>query len=154
MCLLNRCGLWSVMYLSSNGIVVAFDRSCICLLMESLFPLNTWPITGHNDLTSTQIHDRSQATTVQRAHKYMTDHRQQRFNKHTNTWPITGHKDSKSTQIHDWLQDRCGLWSVMYLSSNGIVVAFDRSCICLLMESLFRPITGNNDSTSTQIHDR
>ena len=38
-CLLNRCGLLSVMYLSSNGIVVACDRSCICLLMESLLPL-------------------------------------------------------------------------------------------------------------------
>ena len=39
-CLLNRCGLLSVMYLSANGIVVAsFDRSCICLLMESLLPV-------------------------------------------------------------------------------------------------------------------
>ena len=36
MCLLNRCGLLSVMYLSSNGIVVACDRSCICVLVELL----------------------------------------------------------------------------------------------------------------------
>ena len=61
---------------------------------------NTWPITGHNDSTSTQIHDRSQATTIQQSHKCMSDHRPQRFNNHTNTWPITGH-DSTSTQIHD-----------------------------------------------------
>jgi hypothetical protein len=53
---------------------------------------NTWPLTchndststqkydtGHNDLTSTQIHDRSQATTIKQAHKYMTNHRPQRF---------------------------------------------------------------------------
>ena len=39
MCLLNRCGLLSVMYLSSNGIVVACDRSCICVLAESLCPV-------------------------------------------------------------------------------------------------------------------
>ena len=38
-CLLNRCGLLSVMYLSANGIVVVCDRSCICLLMESLLPV-------------------------------------------------------------------------------------------------------------------
>ena len=41
-CFLNRCGLLSVMYLSSNGIVVACDRSCICVLVESL-----WPVIGH-----------------------------------------------------------------------------------------------------------
>ena len=38
-CLLNRCGLLSVMYLSANGIVVACDRSCICVLVESLLPV-------------------------------------------------------------------------------------------------------------------
>ena len=42
MCLLNRCGLLSVMYLSSNGIVVASDRSCISVLVESL-----WSVNGH-----------------------------------------------------------------------------------------------------------
>ena len=41
-CLLNRCGLLSVMYFSANGIVVACGRSCICLLMES-----TLPVIGH-----------------------------------------------------------------------------------------------------------
>ena len=41
-CLLNHCGLLSVMYLSANGIVVACDRSCICLLVELL-----WPVIGH-----------------------------------------------------------------------------------------------------------
>ena len=39
-CLLNRCGQLSVMYLSAyNGIVVACDRSCICGLVESLLPV-------------------------------------------------------------------------------------------------------------------
>jgi hypothetical protein len=38
-CLLIRCGLLSVMYLSANGIVVACDRSCICVLVESLLPV-------------------------------------------------------------------------------------------------------------------
>ena len=38
-CLLNRCGLLSVMYLSANGIVVDCDRSCICVLVESLLPV-------------------------------------------------------------------------------------------------------------------
>jgi hypothetical protein len=38
-CLLNRCGMLTVMYLSSNGIVVACDRSCICVLVESLLPV-------------------------------------------------------------------------------------------------------------------
>ena len=38
-CLLNRCGLLSIMYLSANGIVVACDRSCICVLVESLLPV-------------------------------------------------------------------------------------------------------------------
>jgi 3,4-dihydroxy-2-butanone 4-phosphate synthase len=127
---LNRCCLCSVMYLCACWIVVACDRSCICVLVESLLPLiahvfvcllnrccaqkyktvhrqqrfkkhtNTWPITGNNDSTSRKIHDCSQATTIQQAHKYMSDQRQQRFNKHTNTWPITGHNDSTSTQIH------------------------------------------------------
>ena len=36
LCLLNHCGLLSVMYLSANGIVVACDRSCIFVLVESL----------------------------------------------------------------------------------------------------------------------
>ena len=31
-----------VMYLSVSGIVVASDRSCICVLVESL-----WPVVGH-----------------------------------------------------------------------------------------------------------
>ena len=38
-CLLNRCGLLSVMYLSANGIVVDCDRSCISVLVESLLPV-------------------------------------------------------------------------------------------------------------------
>ena len=38
-CLLNRCGLLSLMYLSAIGIVVASDRSCICVLVESLLPV-------------------------------------------------------------------------------------------------------------------
>ena len=38
-CLLNRCGLLSVLYLSVNGIVVDCDRSCICVLVESLLPV-------------------------------------------------------------------------------------------------------------------
>ena len=38
-CLLNRCGLCSVMYLSASGIVVACDRSCICVLVDSLLPV-------------------------------------------------------------------------------------------------------------------
>jgi hypothetical protein len=29
------------MYLCASGIVVACDRSCICVLVESLFPLST-----------------------------------------------------------------------------------------------------------------
>jgi hypothetical protein len=77
-CLLNRCGLWLVMYLCACWIVVACDRSCIWVLVESLLPL-IMPL----------------------ADKYMTDNRSQRFKKHTNTWPITGHKDSISRQIHD-----------------------------------------------------
>ena len=36
MCLLNLCDLLSVMHFSANGIVVACDRSCICVLFESL----------------------------------------------------------------------------------------------------------------------
>jgi hypothetical protein len=44
---------------------------------------------GNNDSTSTQIHDRSQATTIQQSHKYMTNHRPQRFQYHTNTCPLT-----------------------------------------------------------------
>ena len=38
-CLLNRCGLCSVMYLCAYGIVVACDRSCICVLVESVLPV-------------------------------------------------------------------------------------------------------------------
>jgi hypothetical protein len=30
------------MYLSASGIVVTCDRSCICVLVESL-----WPVSGH-----------------------------------------------------------------------------------------------------------
>jgi hypothetical protein len=156
-CLLNRCGLWSVMYLCACWIVVACERSC----------------------TSRQIHDQSQATTIQQAHKNMTDQRQQRFNKHTNTWPIKG-RDSISRQMHDrhvfvCFLNLCDLLSVMYLSANGIVVVCDRSCICVLVKSLLPVIDhvfvcllnhcglwsvmylcacGNNDSISRQIHDR
>jgi hypothetical protein len=99
MCLLNRCGLWSVMYLSANEI---FNQHT-----------NTWPITG---------------TTIQQAHKCMTDHRQQRFNKHTNTWPTTGHNDSTSGHVFVCLLNRCCLWSVMYLCACWIVVACEWSC--------------------------
>jgi hypothetical protein len=119
------------MYLCACWIVVACGRSCICVLIESLLP--AWPITGHNDSTSTQIHDRSQATTIPLEDKYMTDNRPQRFNKHTNTWPI---------HIFACLLNRCGLWTVMYLSASGIVVACDRSCICVLVESLL-PVIGH-----------
>jgi hypothetical protein len=52
-CLLNRCGL-------------RFNKHT-----------NTWPITGHDSI-SRQMHDQSQATTIQQAHKYMTDQRPQR----------------------------------------------------------------------------
>jgi hypothetical protein len=51
-------GKWAVMYLCARGTVVACERSCICVLGESLF---------------------SQATTIPLAHKYMTAHKQQRF---------------------------------------------------------------------------
>jgi hypothetical protein len=124
------------MYLCACWIVVACYRSCICLLIESLLPLighvfvcllnrcGLWTVMylGH-DSTNRQIHDQSQATTIQQAHKHMTDQRHQRFNKHTNTW------------------HRCCLWLVMYLSVSGIV-ACDRSCICVLVESLL-PVIGH-----------
>jgi hypothetical protein len=90
--LLNRFGLWSGMYLFDCWIVLACDRSCICVIVESLWPVighvfakrfnnhtYTWPITGHNDSTTRQIHDRSQATMIQQLYKYMTDHWPQRF---------------------------------------------------------------------------
>jgi hypothetical protein len=106
----------------------------------------------------------------------MTDQRPQRVNKHTNTWPITGH-DSISRQMHDRSQ------------ATTIQQSCYRSCICLLMESLW-PVIGHvfacllnrgqravmylsasgivaiqqahkymidqshNDSTSRQMHDR
>jgi type III secretory pathway component EscS len=132
-CLLNRCGLWMVMYLSASGIVVACDRSCICVLVESLFS------------TTTQIHDRSQATTIPLGEKYMTVHRPQRFNKHTNTWPITGHNDSTSTQIHD--PCICVLVeSLLPVIVHVFVCLLNRcscyrSCICVLVESLW-PVIG------------
>jgi hypothetical protein len=126
-CLLNRCCLWSVMYLCACWILVACDRSC------------TWPITGNNDSTRTQIHDRSQATTIPLAEKYMTDNMPQWFNKHTNTWPITVNNDSNSTQIHDRSQATM-IQQGLYLSASGIVVACDRSCICVLVESLMTVI--------------
>jgi hypothetical protein len=139
-CLLNRCCLWSVMYQAYKYMTdhrqQRFNKDT-----------NTWPITGHNDSTSRQIHDRSQATTIPLADKYMTDNRPQLFNMHTNTWTITGNNDSTRKQIsllpvidHVFvcLLNRCGLLSVMYLSANGIVVACDLSCICLLMESLLQ----------------
>jgi hypothetical protein len=155
-------------------IVVACDRSCICVIIESLWTVighvfvwytNTWPIAGHNDSTITQINDRSQATQIQQPHKYMTDHRPQRFNNHTNTWPITGHNDSTSTQKHDlsqstmiqhdhlfvWLLNRCGLRSVMYLCACWIVVACERSCVYLLVESLWLVIGIHDRSQSTTI---
>jgi hypothetical protein len=123
-----------------------------------------WQITGHNDSTSTQIHDRSQPTTIPLAHKNIISHRPQRFNKHTYAWPITANNESTSTQIHDWIVvacerscfcvlveslwpvighvfvcflNRCGLWSVMYFCDCWIVVACDRSCICVIVESLW-----------------
>ena len=36
--------LWpvNVMYFSASGMIVACDRSCICVLVESL-----WPVNGH-----------------------------------------------------------------------------------------------------------
>jgi hypothetical protein len=111
MCLLNRSCLWSVMYFCACWILVACDP-------------NTWPFTTNKDSSSRQKHDHLQATTIPLAHKYMTDHRQQRFNKHTNTWPITGINYSTSTQIHDRS------------------VACDRSCICVLVESLW-PVSGH-----------
>jgi hypothetical protein len=83
-------------------------------------------MTGHNDSTSKQIHDRSQATKIQQANKYMTDQRPQRFNKNTNTWPITGNNYSPV--------------NIIYLSASGIVVACDRSCICVPFESLLPEI--------------
>jgi hypothetical protein len=157
--MLNRCGLWLVMYLSASGIVVACDRSCICVLVESL-----WPVVGHVFVSLLNrcclwsvmylwpcwivVKDRSQATTIPLANKYMTVHRPQRFNKHTNTWPIRGKNDSTRTQINDWSQATtiplagCGLLSVMYLCACWIVVACDRSCICVLVESLW-PVSGN-----------
>jgi hypothetical protein len=125
-CLLNRCCLWSVMYLCACWIVVACYRSCI---RPQRFNknINTWPITGNSDSTSTQIHERSQATTIQQAHKYMTDHRPQRscwivvacyrssiYLLVESLWPLIGH-------ICVCLLNRCGLLSVMYLSANGIV---------------------------------
>jgi hypothetical protein len=155
------------MYLSASGIVVACDRSCFCVFVESGWSVighgveclfkrcglwsdpnfcgyhrpqrfnnhtNTCPFTDHNDSISTQIHDRSQATTIPLAHKNMTDHCPQRLN-------------------------RCGQWSVMFLCASGIVLACDRSCICVIVESLWPvlghdtwPIIGHNDSTITQIH--
>jgi hypothetical protein len=188
-CLLNRCGLWSVMYLCACWIAVACDRSCINMLVESLHT-NTWPITG---------------TTIQQAHKYMNDHRQQRFNKHTNTWTITDHNGSTSRQIHDhsqattiivhvfvcllnrcscyrscicvlveslWpvighvfvcLLNRCGLWSVMCLCacrSQATAIPLADKYMTDNRPQRFNkhtntwPITGHNDSTSTQIQDR
>jgi hypothetical protein len=103
---------------------------------------NTWPITAHNDSTSRQIHDRSQATTISLADKYMTDNRPQRFNKHINTWPITGHNDSTSRQIHGRsqatpIQQAHKYMTDLYLCACWIVVACERSCICLLVESLW-----------------
>ena len=40
--MLNRCGLLSVKYFSASGILVASDRSYMCLHVESL-----WPVKGH-----------------------------------------------------------------------------------------------------------
>jgi hypothetical protein len=150
-----------------HGIVVACDWSCICVLVESL-----WPVVGHAfvwllnrcDLWSGmylfdywQIHDRSQATTIQLAHKYMPDHRPQRFNNHTNTWPIVGHNDSTITQIHDRSQATTIQQSHKYMTDHKpqrfnnhtntwptcwIVVDCDPSCICVLVESLW-PVIGH-----------
>jgi hypothetical protein len=146
------------MYLCACWIAVACDR-------WFNKHTNTWPIKGHDSI-SRQMHDPSQATTIQQAHKHMTDQRQQRFNKHTNTWPITGNNDSTSTQIHivvacDWscicllaeslpvighvfvcLLNCCWLWSVMYL------------CVFWIFVTCYRSLTGHNDSTSRKIHDR
>jgi hypothetical protein len=162
LCLLNPCGLWSVMHFSANGIVVACGpvicHVFVCLLNRCCL----W-------------------SGIQQAQKYMTDHRQLRFNKHINTWHIIGHNDSTSWQIHDRSQptripladkncmlvgslwpvighvfvcflNHCGLLSVMYLCACWIVVACDRSCMCVLTN--IWSITGHNDSTSKQIHDR
>jgi hypothetical protein len=138
------------MYLCACWIVMACYRSCIFLLMESLWPVighvfvcllnrcgllsvnkhtNTWPITGHNNSTSTQIHDRSEATTIQQAHKYMTDNRP-RFHVES-LWPVIGH-------VFVCLWNRCGLWAVMFLCASGIVVGCE----------------GHSDSTSRQKHYR
>jgi hypothetical protein len=54
------------MYLSASGIVLACDITCIYVLVESLLPVI------------------GQSTTIQQAHKYMTDNRPQWFNKHKN----------------------------------------------------------------------
>jgi hypothetical protein len=48
-------------------------------------------ITGHNDSTSPQIHDRSQATTIQEAQKYMTDDRPCIYVLVESLWPVIGH---------------------------------------------------------------
>jgi hypothetical protein len=153
-------GLWSVMYLSACWSVVVCDRSCICVIVERFNKqTNTWAITGHNDSTITQIHDRSQATMIQQSHKYMTYHRPQRFNNHTN---VIGH-------VFVCLLKRCGLWSVMYLCDCWIVVAYDLACICLIVESLWHVVghvfvwlldhcglwsVTKNTTPSEQIHDR
>jgi hypothetical protein len=111
-CLLNRCYLWSVMYLCSCWIVVACDRS-------------------YNDSISRKMHDRSHATMIQQAQKYMTDHRKLRFNKHINTWYIIRHNACGPVICHVFvcLLNRCCLWSVIYVCVCWIVVACERSCI-------------------------
>ena len=50
-------------------------------------------------------------------------------------WPVIGH-------VFVWFLNLCDMLSVMYLSANGIVVVFDRSCICVLVESLL-PVIGH-----------
>ena len=95
---------------------------------------------------STQIHDRIQATTIQQAHKYMTAHRPQRFNKNTNTWPLTGHNDSTSPQIHDRSQATTIQQAHKYMTAHT-PQRFNK-------HTNTWPITGHSDSTSTQIHDR
>ena len=102
------------MYLSASGIV-ACDRSCICVLVESLLP-----VIGHVFVFFLNLCDLLSVMY---------------FSAMESLWPVISH-------VFVCFLNLCNLLLVMYLSANGIVVACDRSCICVLVESLW-PVIGH-----------
>jgi hypothetical protein len=148
----NNDSTSTVIYMCACWIVVACDRSCICLLVELLLP-----VIGHVFVCFLNRCCLGYVMYLCACWIVVACYRSCICLLMESLLPLIGH-------VFVCLLNRCGLCTVMYLSASGIVVACDRSCICLYMidhrpqrfnkHTNTWPITGNNDSIRRQILDR